>query len=160
MVIKNNFLNKKDFKKIKDLTWSPNFPYYFQNLVNYNHTNEDGYSYFTHTLFVDGKVNSKLYDVFLPLINKLKIKKLIRVKVNCYPRTSKLEIHKSHVDYSFTHKGFLYSINTCDGKTILYDNTKIDSVENRALFFDSSKPHRSTSTTNAKVRLNVNINYI
>ena len=46
-----------------------------------------------------------------------------------------------------------------DGGTVI-DGEKFDSVANRILFFDPSKPHHSTSTTDVKRRLNVNINYI
>ena len=37
---------------------------------------------------------------------------------------------------------------------------EIDSVKNRLLMFDSSRPHSSTSATDAKARINININYI
>ena len=39
------------------------------------------------------------------------------------------------------------------------DKTKIDSVENRILFFDPSIPHDSENCTDQKVRVNININY-
>ena len=44
-------------------------------------------------------------------------------------------------------------------KTLIFDGTKIDSIANRALLFDPSKLHSSTSCTDDKVRLNMNINY-
>ena len=76
-----------------------------------------------------------------------------------YPRTEKLEIHKPHFDYTYKHKGAIFYVNTNDGKTILDKNKQIDSVENRLLLFEPHFLHKSTSTTNAKVRININFNY-
>ena len=42
----------------------------------------------------------------------------------------------------------------------LEDGTKIDSIANRILLFDSSKKHCSTTTTNTFARINININFI
>ena len=54
----------------------------------------------------------------------------------------------------------MFYFNTCDGYTKLNDGTKVESVANRALFFDPSIPHQSTNCTNAKARFNININYL
>jgi hypothetical protein len=64
-----------------------------------------------------------------------------------------------HVDQNFKHKGIILYVNNNDGYTKLIDGTKIESIENRALFFDSSKKHCSTTCTNAESRINININY-
>jgi hypothetical protein len=53
----------------------------------------------------------------------------------------------------------LKEIFTCDGFTSLDDGTKIESIENRLLLFDSNKPHASSTCTNAKARFNMNFNY-
>ena len=57
------------------------------------------------------------------------------------------------------HNGAVFSLNTCDGFTSLDDGTKIESIENRLLLFDSNKPHASSTCTNAKARFNMNFNY-
>ena len=44
-------------------------------------------------------------------------------------------------------------------KEILADGTKIKSVANRALLFDPFEFHSSTTTTDAKARFNMNVNY-
>ena len=71
------------------------------------------------------KVNSNFYDLFLPILNKIKIKKILRVKLNCYPSTEKLRENKPHTDENYKHKGCIFSFNTCDGYTKLKDETKI-----------------------------------
>jgi hypothetical protein len=108
---------------------------------------------------MDNKINSNAFDLFSPIIKKLNAKSLIRVKINCYPCTEVIKENESHKDYEYDHKGFIYYFNTCDGYTKLNDGTKIDSVANRALFFNPSIPHQSTTCTNAKARFNMNINY-
>ena len=57
--------------------------------------------------------------------------------------------------------------NSCDGFTILEHSTRdpekrvtISSIENRLLLFKADTPHRSTSCTDQKFRMNININYI
>ena len=84
----------------------------------------------------------------------------MRAKVNLYLKTTKIIEHAKHVDYPIPHKGAIIYLNTCDGYTRLHDGTKIESVENRLLLFDSSKLHNSTSTTNSLGRYNININYV
>jgi len=159
MKVIDNFLPKEDFLKIQNLLLSWDFPWYYQHLINGYHEANDLDCYFTHVVFDTEKGYSNFYNSILPLLSKIDFKALIRVKCNIYPRTDKVEIHKSHLDYDFKHKGAIFYINTNDGGTILEDGKKIDSVENRILFFDSYKKHSSTSTSNAKSRINININY-
>ena len=92
----------------------------------------------------------------------LNIFSLLRIKINCYPKTEKIIIHGKHKDFSGFNgsiKAVLFSLNTCNGSTILEDGKEIKSVANRALFFDCMKPHSSTSCTDKEARFNININY-
>jgi hypothetical protein len=116
---------------------------------------------YTHTIYVDDVINTKneVWEKIQPIKQMLKIKSLMRIKVNNYPRTSKLIHHKNHMDYPFKHKGALFYVNDCDGLTVLEDGTEIESVANRLLLFDASKPHHSTTTTNKPRRININFNY-
>lgn len=155
----NNFLDKEDFLNIKNTLESYNFPFYLQKEINRHHDKNDLTCYFTHILFSQKGGYSNHFNIFSPLIEKLEPKALIRVKCNIYLKTNKIIQHKPHVDYDFKHKGAIFSINTNDGGTILDNNIKIDSIENRILFFDPSKTHSSTTTTNSKFRMNININY-
>jgi hypothetical protein len=159
MKVVDNFLPKEDFLKIQSLLSSWDFPWYYQNKINDHHTEDDLDSYFTHIIFDKEKGYSNFYNLIVPLLSKIDFKALIRIKCNIYLKTDKVEIHKPHSDYDFKHKGAIFYINTNDGGTILENGKKIDSVENRILFFDSYKKHSSTSTSNAKARINININY-
>jgi len=114
-----------------------------------------------HMLYNDGEFwcTSETWDVISPLLRLAKVEELIRAKVNYYPKTSEIVHHKDHTDWGFEHRGAIFYINDCDGLTVLEDGTEVESVANRLLLFDSSKPHHSTTTTNADRRLNINFNY-
>jgi len=158
--IVDNFLKKEDFEYLKNIVTGNNFGYFFQNKTVCERKPDDDNFYFTHNVFND-LVKSKFFEDFNNiLISKIEMFVLKRIKVNCYPRTSKIIYHEKHVDYYVPHKGFILYFNTCNGFTILENDIKIESIENRALFFDSSKLHSSTSCTDSKARFNVNINYI
>ena len=85
---------------------------------------------------------------------------MIRIKINAYPYTNVVKEHKKHIDYSYDHIGAVFSFNTCDGYTKFSDGTKVESVANRIVFFDASKYHQSTTTSNAKLRYNINFNFL
>ena len=93
------------------------------------------------------------------VLTRINSKSLIRMKVNSYPRTEELVHHKDHFDLPYAHKGGILYFNANDGVTVLEDGTEVESVPNRILLFDSSKPHHSTTTTNANRRVNLNFNY-
>ena len=114
--------------------------------------------YFTHVTF-NHTLLSSFCTILQPCIDLLNIKALIRIKCNLYPNTHILTEHGMHIDHDFSHNAAILSINTCDGYTKLEDGTKIDSIANRILFFDASKAHCSTTTTNEPVRVNINFNY-
>jgi hypothetical protein len=103
---------------------------------------------------------SPYYEKMIPILEKLDAKCLVRIKANLFPNTEILHEHPMHQDYEFSSTSAILSLNTCDGYTKLKDGTKIDSVANRILLFDSSEEHCSTSTTNVPARFNININYI
>ena len=155
MKIIDNFLPEKDFQElVKAIVWSPTFPFYLNSEVS---AEEDDIPELNNWYG-----NAKLLNpmpMFKPLLEYFN-DKAFRLKVNFYPHTEKIYEHKPHIDFPYEHKGAILSLNTCDGFTRLEDNTKIESIANRILFFDSSKLHNSSTTTNTKGRFNININYL
>ena len=140
----DNFLPENEFKKIEEMFFSPYFSWYGQHGGVSKSVSKDGIYY---------------YNCITPIINKLDIKSLIRIKGNLYPKTNVIFEHNAHIDYNFEHKGFIYYVNDNNGFTKLSDGTKINSKKNRGLFFDASKPHNSSTCSNTNVRLNINFNY-
>ena len=113
-----------------------------------------------HLFYHETRPNSDFYTIiYNHLLKNIEIKSLIRVKANFYPNQNIKNLNEMHTDYDFPHKGAIFSINTNNGGTILKDKTKVDSVENRILFFDPSVLHDSENCTDSKARINININY-
>ena len=168
-VIIDDFLPEDEFKGLQDLiVLNPDFPFFFQKEVNFcSDTCEDTYWnwYQTHTIINDDIVYSDQYHLFLDLFIKrfrqLNIyRALSRIKINMYPYSHVIHEHTKHKDMPWKHKGALFSLNTCDGFTRLYDGTKIPSVANRIMFFDPSTEHNSSTTTNSPARYNINFNFL
>ena len=157
MKIINNFLNKNIHKKIKDLLFSGNFPWYYNDFVAGKLDNKN--FFFTHTLIREEKTNSGYCDFFLkPILEKISYKKLIRAKINCYTKMEKNRISKFHIDQFSDHKVALYTVNTSNGYTLFKEGNKFYSLENSLLIFDGNKKHCSVTQTDKKLRINININ--
>ena len=140
-------------------TRSSRYGEFNESQTKLNLTNKKSF-YFTHLIYKNTILSSFLYDKITPHLKPLNIKSLMRIKINLFPNSGeKVQEHGMHTDYDFNHKAGILSINTCDGYTKLEDGTKIDSIANRMLLFDASKPHSSTTCTNQPVRMNINFNY-
>ena len=158
----DNFLPEEDHKFILEkLTgYEHDFPWYISNDITFAKVNHPNLYYFIHNFYRDDSINSKeYYWLKEKLLSKLDIKSLIRAKANLYPSAIKLNNHDLHSDFEYSHKGAIYYLNTNNGYTNFEDGTKIESVANRIMFFDSSTLHNSTDCTDNKYRLNININY-
>jgi hypothetical protein len=164
------------FREVSNYIMSAGFPWYFQDSIanapedeildskqkpwnfymsHRSYGNETPASYGNEMIFE----SPNIWNIFQPILKLLKVKSLIRVKCNMYLRTPEIIHSPSHIDFNYEHKGALFSINTNNGATVLEDGTEIKSVANRLLLFDASKPHHSTTTSNANRRVNVNLNY-
>ena len=107
------------------------------------------------------EIYTNICDKFVPRFKQVaNFRNLIRIKINAYPYTNIVKEHKDHVDSDFKHTGAVFSLNTCDGFTKFSDGTKVESVANRIVFFDASKFHHSSTTSNAKLRYNINFNFL
>jgi len=158
----DNFLNKEDYDLIyKTIMSFDNFAWY----CTHDHVASmlepgDGMAFY-HMLLNNGKETSPFSKTILgTLFKKIKIKYFLRAKVNMYCNTNTIHEHGMHTDLRIKHKGLIFYLNTNDGYTKLKDGTKINSIENRVLLFDSSKKHCSTTCTNTKSRININVNYL
>ena len=165
----DNFLPQEQFEEVRDsIMYHFDFPWYIHkrvNTVGKNCTEEYWNWYATHTFYRNDYATSqqchRIYDIFIPRFVEMNIyHSLLRIKGNFYPHTETLKEHAGHRDYLYSNTGALYSLNTCDGYTKFSDGTKSESIANRIVFFDASKEHSSTTTSNAKLRYNINFNFI
>ena len=110
-------------------------------------------------------LNEYWLPVFNPLLSKLNVplKTVWRVKANLYPRTQWRVHHKSHVDY-YHHEEIslttcLYYLNDSNRVTIFDGKKKVKAKGNRAIFFDGTNRHHSTTPTDANCGISFNIDY-
>ena len=168
----DNFFHPLLFEEIQNrIVFNSHFPLYINtNVVSddseqYSLHEENWNFYYIHLLYNKNCPTSDFFrevsDLILPKFNEsCDMKSLIRMKVNFYPHTETLREHGQHRDATYSHKAAILSLNTCDGFTRMEDGTKIDSVANRLVIFDGINLHNSSTTTNAKGRYNININFL
>lgn len=171
--VKDNFLNDRDFWFLKDLFFNEHTIYYPSWIIadGSEYVEKDNYDNWmlAHPVYHDHQIVSTSYEeVKKRLIEaiaeeeKTNFNIFTRIKVNMYPHTHKIKEHMLHTDATHPRRlrGAIYCLNTCDGYTGFADGSKVESVENRLILFDSLEPHHSTSTSNAQVRMNINVNYV
>ena len=161
--IEDNFLNTQVFKNIQELYFSNQIPWTYGEVVYDHELKSDAFKLdnyqFSHLLYSYEQPSSNLFEQVVPVLNSIDLATICKVKVNMNTRTSKIVEHGFHTDVPFKCKTSILYLNTNDGYTIFEDGTKIESVENRLVTFDSHIKHTGTSCTNQKVRLVLNINY-
>jgi len=152
--IYDNFLSEKEFLDIKNSILNSEFSWNLTpNVSNLQENLKITSSYYFTHLF-------ETYEIFESLLGKLNPEKVIRIKANLYPSTEEIEKHSNHIDYEFENVGAIYYLNTNNGLTILEDTVKVESVKNRLLLFDGSKLHCSTTCSDDKCRVNINMNFV
>ena len=166
----DNFLTDNDFNLLVSNTVGRNDGHQVQfrvvsNVENFGAIEENWSWYMINMLYStdtpQNEICGKIYEMFVPKFKQLaNFKTLIRIKINAYPYTNVVKEHKGHIDFEYEHVGAVFSLNTCDGYTKFSDGTKSESIANRIVFFDASKEHSSTTTSNAKLRYNINFNFL
>ena len=154
----DNFLERDDFMFVKDALMGDEIPWFYNDCVS---DMGDKECYFTHRFYNEEVGQTPGYQVVSKLIEKLKCKKLIRVKGNLYMSTIKSKKHAYHKDMDNKHKGCLLYINTNNGYNYFKEERKkIKPKENRAVFFNPSIEHCSSTCTDEKRRITINVKYL
>ena len=100
------------------------------------------------------------YGLMSPLLHKLTIRSLVKIKANLNPRTSEIIEHGYHMDYPYENcKTSIFYVNTNNGYTKFEDGTVVESVENRLVTFDTMTKHTGSTCTDQKCRMVINLNY-
>lgn len=160
MKIVHNLLKPSVFKDIQNFIFnSNNFPLYYLNNVGFKEDKSD--FMFTHLFYVNDKQTSDFMPLIInPILDKLKPKKIIRAKLNCYTKKEKHIQTAHHIDYQQPHKVALFSLNTCNGYTYFKKSKKkVYSFENDCVLFNGLLEHCSVNQTDENLRINININY-
>lgn len=159
--IVDDYFPQYTFNKLKKVLFSNEVPWFHIGHVANNNEpeNMDLYNYyFTHSVYIDHSPNSALWEEFSEILTLLDIKSLIRIRINLYPRTEIVYKHGFHQDFLFEHNTCLIYMNTCNGYTAI-DDTIVESIENRVVFFNGNVKHHSTTCTDSRTRMTVAISY-
>jgi len=159
MKIEDNYLDNDDLLLILDTVSGETFPWFYQAFPERSDDKDIllCHDFYRHDIppYCEGE-GMKLLE---PLLNKIMPTALIRIKANSYPNTHIIKEHKMHTDMSYGMTS-IYYLNTNNGYTQFGDGTIVESMQNRLLTFQTDiSPHCSTSCTDARMRLNININY-
>ena len=158
MKIIDNFLERGQFSSVKNLMFSDKIEWYYEE-----HMVENDPGCFSHCFYDFNRIKSNYFENFEPVLLKLEVKSLIKIRVNLY--ISQKEIYESewHEDFPYDNsKTAILYLNTCNGKTALKTKEgikEVDSIENRMLVFPAKTEHKMISQTNTKRRIVVNFNY-
>jgi hypothetical protein len=156
----NNFLEQNEFLNLKDIFTHHNFPWFLKKGINVETTAEDSNYQFTHTFYYNNIISSNYFGQITSLIEKLKVRSLIRIKANLIPKNDKIIEHGYHVDYNFADsKTAVFYINSNNGYTKFTDGFISNSEENKIIIFNSTEKHTGTTCTDANYRIAININY-
>ena len=172
----DDFLQEDKFKRVQDMFNHEETSWFYtpgisddDSSAKFSSNNPLDNFMFAHMIYAEYLPRSnafqELNDILIPALTNeigMDFNAMTRMKANLYPRTQEVNIHPWHKDTSTQPllRGALLMLNTCDGYTGFIDGTKVDSVANRMVLFDATEKHHSTSTSNASVRLTLNVNYV
>ena len=139
------------------------YPWYFVN--DLNEVKYKGNFYFCNIAYdrdkgMDFPHQYKLYESILNRLN-ITMSNVKRIKANLYPLSGRRIHHQSHTDYK-PHRGLrtcLYYPTPSNRFTIFDGKKRIRCKENRAIIFDGSIRHHSTTPTDVNCACSVNIDY-
>ena len=164
ILIVDNFFEENNFKKLQEALLGGWFPWYFTNgVVDLDAENSQMYDFqFTHTFYRDDKQTSDWFHLLNEFVEKIKPATLVRVKANLLTISEKELMFDYHIDIDdmLDGKTAVLYVNTNNGFTVFEDGTRVSSVANRLVIFDSNLKHTGTTCTDQKTRCVINFNYI
>jgi hypothetical protein len=164
MKVIDNFLDNNDYDLLKEVFMGGNAPWYSGKILNEEDANKSKLPYdynhqFVHVFYSDFSPQSNLIQIIEPIIKKIDPVAIARIKANLLTKTDKILEHGYHTDYSNLTTA-IYYVNTNNGYTLFEDGTKIESVANRLVEFDSNLRHTGTTATDEPFRIVINFNYV
>ena len=147
--------------------------YYFRSLSNtilgddfwwfYNEDTAiegDGHSNFINMFYKKNPVGpTESFPKIEPYLPFFKMKELCRIKANLAPRTIFHRKTGWHVDNLPCSTTAILYMNTNNGWTEFKKGSRVKSVANRVVIFDSNLEHQGVTCTDKKRRVLINFNY-
>ena len=167
MKIQDNFLPQEQYEQIRETMMSTYFPWFYNSSIIYGIDHDNDISdrgQMVHCFFRVNEEKQKEvsthFELIVPLLNKLEVDKIFRVKANLRLRTDISEKSGWHVDGFAPCTTSIYYINSNDGVTEFEDGSLVDTVANRMVSFNGKMKHRGCTQTNTKTRVLINLNYL
>ena len=156
MTIYNNFVAHPICQPIKDNMLGFDFPWFYRK----NQTTGDS-SFLYHVFFTNDKINSNLYNLIKPLVEKLNPDKLMNIRANLsLKRPMKCNWHIDFEKSKLTPKSktAIYYVNTNNGYTI-FKTKKVKSEANKMIIFNGNTQHKVKYQTDTDARIVINFLY-
>ena len=155
----DNFLSEQNFNILKDIILGNNFDWYYNNYIDSRDRPNKKFQ-FIHFIFNNNCKGSN-FNLIQPILNIIKPISLVRIKANLLTKTNDIIINEFHKDFNNVNNltTAIFYINTCNGYTLFKDGTKINSIANRFISFNSQLEHTGTSCTDENIRVVINFNY-
>ena len=115
----DNYLSQEAADRVENDMIHPMFPWYYHNIItHWDHEMKDPKKHFqfVHSFFFENEITSKYYLIIKPIVEKLEVKSLIRVKANCITLTDERVLHGFHTDYE-DNVTSIYYVNDNNGYT-------------------------------------------
>ena len=163
MKVIDNFLSDDAFAQLtQDIGVGSNMPWY---PLQYVTKPNDGSFQLTHMFYADNKPQSNWFNCLDIFLTKISPASLLRIKSNLLTQRFHHVEHEMHIDMGAIGSSKVWTtgifyMNTNNGYTKFEDETKVESVENRMVIFDSDKPHCSVAQTDTPYRMVINFNWI
>ena len=157
MNIYKNFISKDKANQIEKVFLSLYFPWFYSP---YQVSKKDS-SFMFHCFYRNNKINSDFFYLIRPILDKLKINKIINIRSNlCLKRKMKNVWHSDFelLKPSIKNKVAIYYVNTNNGYTE-FKNKKIKSVKNKIVIFNGDVKHRAIFQKDKDTRMVINFNY-
>ena len=164
MKIQDNFLPQEQYEHIRNTMMDVDFPWFYNSSIidgiDYDNDISDR-GQLIHCFYKENEKYeaSTHFPLIVPLMDKLGIHTIYRIKANLRLRTDAIEKSGWHVDGFAPCTTSIYYINSNDGVTEFEDGSLVDSVANRMVSFNGRTKHRGSTHTNTKTRVLINLNY-
>lgn len=164
MKVIDNFLPYNYFYNLRNFMMGVNFDWhYIPFITNQKEIDDVTKSQFVHMFYHKDDGEGNFFPMLIPCLQKMKCKDLIRIKANLTPYSKNDIVYGYHTDLDteeFEVNTSILYINTNNGYTLFEDGTRVDSIENRLVTFDSQMKHSGVSCSDEKCRIVINFNYI
>ena len=168
MQIYDNFLDENDFKNLQEFILGDMFPWYFRHGKVFPTESLDDWR-FSHLVYDVGNgivspLQYDLWNLIAPIINKLGIGAVTRVKLNSDMKAEKPFVSDWHVDHTWVNSVNAYTgifyINDNNGYTEFKSGDKVESASNKLVLFRANEEHRGVSQTDVMRRIVLNMNFM